>query len=168
MKVYDFPLPAGSPLPSSNNFHMAAIRRLYKINDEQLWHKVSNDFINRAAEYKITLDYLYRGPYTNLKGDGEYPALKRLNDKGELKSFCVVNSTVLPKYSAEVGNNPDHPEVGRLIERTRKHLEYWAQSRRNTAYGTRHISTDSTREESMKSRTGSSAPSRKSIRHSPS
>ena len=125
VKVYDFPLPAGSPLPSSNNFHMAAIRRLYKINDEQLWHKVSNDFIDRAAEYKITLDYLYRGPYTNLKGDGEYPALKRLNDKGELKSFCVVNSTVLPKYSAEVGNNPDHPEVGRLIERTRKHLEYW-------------------------------------------
>ena len=126
VRVYNFSLPNGSPLASANNFHMDALRQLYRIRDEQLRKKVFNTFIDRAADYKITLDFLYRGPYSALSGDGEYPALKRLNDRGELKSFCILNSTLLPQYASSVGSNPDHPEVLKLIDLTRKHLSYWS------------------------------------------
>lgn len=126
VKVYNFSLPPGSPLPSANNFYMWALRRIYRITDEKLFQKVSDAFIDKAADYKISVDYLYRGPYTNLKGDGEYPALKRLNERGQLRSYCIVNSTLPLQYVPQVGSNPNHPEVDKLIERTRKHLAYWS------------------------------------------
>lgn len=126
VKVYNFSLPPGSPLPSANNFCLPFIRQVYRITDEKLFQKVSDAFIDKAADYKISVDYLYRGPYTNLQGDGEYPALKRLNERGQLRSYCIVNSTLLPQYVPQAGTNPNHPEVDKLIERTRKHLAYWS------------------------------------------
>lgn len=125
VKVYNFSLPPGSPLPSANNFYMAFLGQIYKIKDGKLFQKVSDAFIDKAADYKISADYIYRGPYTDLKGDGEYPALKRLNERGQLRSYCIVNSTLASKHAAQAGGNADHPEVAKQIERTRRHLDYW-------------------------------------------
>lgn len=120
-EVFNFSLPDGSPLPSSNNFNLNAMRKTYKIRSETEWQEFLTRMVDLAADYKISLDFLYYGPYTSLKGKGYYPLFKRLNDRGLLRSYCILNTTVPDKSVYD----PNHPEVDKLIERSRRHLDYW-------------------------------------------
>ena len=122
-EVFGFSLPAGSPLPSSNNFNINAMRKTYTFKNEKEWQDFLRKIVDLAADYKISLDFLYSGPYTSLKGKGYYPQFKHLNDQGLLRAYCILNSTVGDKTI----KNPNHPEVDKLIERSRRHLDYWGK-----------------------------------------
>jgi hypothetical protein len=123
VRVFDFELPDGMPLPSSNNFKLGDIAKAYKLRkDSQTYYNLVNQLIELAAKYKISFDTLYRGPYTscNPSKDKIYPILKGLAHKKLLKSYCIVNAT-LPKSVTRL----DDPRVKSYMERLERHIKCW-------------------------------------------
>jgi hypothetical protein len=126
IKVYDFRLPKGSPLPSAYNSADGDIKKIFKLDTPELYEKVMNQFVDYIADYKLTYDRIYYGPYSNYdrSTDTVFSKWKRLNERGVLKSFCILNTTPHPSFTANK-NDPDDPGVLRLLEDTRKYLDFW-------------------------------------------
>ena len=123
IKVYDFELPNGSSLPTSYNFKLSDIAKAYDIRiGSKKYLAMVEQLVNKASAYKISLDFLYHGPYTNLKPNKSYtyPLLQKLAQQGVLKSYCFVNAT-FPKRI----DNIDDPKIAKYIERLEKHVKCW-------------------------------------------
>lgn len=128
VKVFPFSLPTRPPLPLSLNMASGKIQKMYKMRGGigSDFEKLIDRFIDQAADYNLTYDRLYYGPYTSLdrSKDLSFPRWKHLKERGKLTAFCILNATPHPARTKDP-TNPDDPGVENLMELTGKHMDYW-------------------------------------------
>ena len=124
VRVFNFTIPMHAPIPQSWNFDHRPMSRIYNIawgRDNQEVEDLMDQFTEQAAEYFITYDRLYWGPYGKYSKEKDrlIPRWKRLADKGQLTAFCICNPTPL-------GGHPSSPEdesVKKVIDNLKVFLD---------------------------------------------
>ena len=135
VRVFDFELPAGAPLPLSNETQADFVGIAYQDKDRASWLKHLDMLFDKMGEYRVAPDFLYGGPNPDAKNDWRYPALSKADKAGNVKAFCILNAT-LPRNIV----NPDSPEVEKLLDRARNHMTLWIPAAKsNGIYGKAYL-----------------------------
>lgn len=130
VKVFNFTLPEGAPLPTAYDV-AGSLHVMYRPISSSDTRKLHRDFARYAASYKLTYDRLYYGPY----GTPKYVSdnWKMLHDSSDLKSFCIVNATPYSKFVKD-RTDPNDPGVERLLRGLPSHIAEISKHAKNGGY----------------------------------
>lgn len=124
--VFNFSIPTYAPLPQSWNFDTRTMAKIYNIpwgRDNEEVEDLMDKFTEQTAEYFITYDRLYWGPYGkfNKEKDRIIKRWKSLADKNQLTAFCICNPTPM-------GGTPSSPE-DESVQKVIDHLKVFLDDR---------------------------------------
>lgn len=133
VKVWDFVLPDGSPLPTAFNVP-GQLHQMFKAKKGKEIAEIHQKFARLAASYKLYYDRLYFGPY----GTPEYVTgiWKELNGNNLMQSFCICNTTPHPKYTKD-RSDPDDPGVNRLLKDIQRHMAEFGKNAKEAGFYSR-------------------------------